>query len=224
MPVTLQLYGPRYAVKGDRVYFHAVSTGKTGRVAWSLDPPIAGAITPIEGNAAEFSSLMEGAFTITAVVAGEGNQPAISQLSFENVMVAAEEDLLPPEPEQHYVPPAQQMIELPPPPPTAQELTLGAVANVMSENKHAEALSVANAIFSVVRRLDSGLLAPNTDIPLEIEQQVKMGMGPKADPWLPFTVAIDTIIEEYRRQGKVTTAASQKPVLMEIANTLLSVR
>lgn len=223
LPVTLRVHGPRFTVKGDRAYFHAVTSGKTGRVTWSVHPFQPGLLVPLADNSVEFSCLDEGVFTITAVVAGDGNQSAVDYLEFENVTVAREEDLQPVQPEPQAV---HAMQEMPPavPQATAREMTLGALANVMSENKHDEALRVANSIYSVVKRLDSGLLPSNADIPLEIEDQVKMGMKSQADPWLPFTASIDTIIEEYRRQGKVTTAASQRSVLMEIANTLQSVR
>jgi hypothetical protein len=228
MPITLRLYGPRFAIRGDRAYFYTVSTGKTGPVTFSVHPYQAGLISQVGPNAVEFSSFDEGHYTITAVVAGDGNQSAVDHIQFENVVVAREEDLRPTEPE---TPPVHAMniptiptVPMEPPLPTAREMTIGALANVMSQNKPEEQREVANLLYQMVRRLKSGLLAPNADVPLEIEQSVKSAMKERADPWLTFTASVDTIVEEYRRQGKVTTAASQQDVLMEIANTLTTTR
>lgn len=231
---SVQLNGPRFSIKGDRVYFHAASTGAGNRVSWSLHPYKAGAlnVSPTDRHSAEFSSLDEGHYTITVSVAGEGEQPpAIGQLQFENVALASEDDLHPEPVAQQPVAPVHAMnqsaADMPPEPPPAStaELTRGALSMVTSANKMAEARQVADVIYSLAKQARGGLLPPRYDIPLEIERRSNKALQGRMADWGTFMVSIDTILGEKIKQRVITgEVATQWPVLMEIADTLTSAR
>lgn len=229
--VKVQLNGPRYAIQGDRAYFHSSVTGAANRITWSIHPYKAGMLNvSLDRRTCEFSSLDQGHYTITVAAAGEGNQPpAIDQIEFENVALASEEDLHP-EP----VPAApvtamggQPVASAPPEPPPAStaELTAGALAMVTSANKAAEARLVADVIYSLAKQIRGGLVPQYFDIPLEIERRSNAALRERAGDWGTFMVAIDTILTEKIRQGVITSeTASQWPVLLEIANGLTGAR
>lgn len=227
--VSVQLTGPRFSIQGDRVIFHATAIGAGNRIAWSIHPYKAGALTVsvLDRRHAEFSSLDQGHYTVTVTAAGEGEQPpAIDQIQFENVALAREEDL---HPEPVAPVPANGMAAdpLPPvsPPVSTAELTRGAFAMVSSANKVAEARLVADAIYALAKQARGGLLPPYFDIPLEIEKRANRNLGPQSGDWGTFMVAIVTILDEKIRQGVITgESATQWPVLMEIADTLTGMR
>lgn len=233
-PVYIQLSGPKFAVQGDRVYFHATVSGTSpSKVSWSIHPYKAGILNtlPDDSRNAEFSSLEQGKYIITVAVSGEGNTPPhTDHLEFENVSLTSQDELIQAL-ESEPVARSQSVhaaSEPPPPPPpvaTVAELTLGAVAMVPSTSKGAEARMIADVIFSLAKQIKGGLMPTYVDIPLEIENRSRKGLGVKAAEWGTFMVSLDTILEEMRRQGRITaTAASQAEVLIEIGNTLSVVR
>lgn len=231
-PVYVQLSGPKFAVQGDRVYFHATVTGSNpSKVSWSIHPHKAGILTALADDSrnAEFSSLEEGKYIITVAVSGEGGTPPhTDHLEFENVSLTSEKEIedalvaAQPQPQPVHATAAPETAA---PPPSVSELTLGAIAMVPSTTKGAEARMIADVIYSLAKQIKGGLLPMYVDIPLEIENRSRKGLGVKAGDWGQFMVSLDTILDEMRRQGKITaTAASQADVLIEIANTLQGVR
>jgi hypothetical protein len=232
LPVTVELRGPRFAVQGDRIYFHSVVSGNAGKPAWKLDPTEAGALTVVDNSTVQFSSLKEGKFTLTVVIAGQGNQAALDQITFENVTLTEEQSEKPATPlldgqpaQPGLVHAMQEMFPPAPKDPTPMELTIGALEQVASENKAAEARYVAGILYEMARRAREGMVPRNFDFPLEIEKEVDRLLKERAPLWHAFTISIDTIMEEMRRQGRVTSSVgTQAVILMEIANTLVNVR
>lgn len=226
LPVSIKIQGPRFGAIGDSVLFHAMVSGEAGKISWKINPDTA-MIHKIDESTIAFSTLDQGEFLITAVVGGDGKQSAHDQIGFESIALQQ------PQPQSHgdnisamqavpsLLPPPPS---LPPLPPTIAELTLGAYNRVASENKAEEARDVAGTLYAVAKRIQSGNMPINADIPLEIEQQLQFALRDRFSPWGSFTVDLDTIIKEQRRQGKIISFVSNKDILMEIANTLTTVR
>ncbi len=229
--VSLQISGPKFAVLGDRVYFHASASGVNSKISWNIHPYRAGILHVMEDDSrnVEFSSLEEGKYVITAAVAGEGKQPpATDHIEFENVTLSTEAEVNQQQPVRTM---GQMQAEgMPPPvpqelPPTTTELTQGALAMVTSSNKAYEARLVADVIYSLAKQIRGGLIPAYLDVPLEIEKRSSKALGERAADWGTFMVATDRIMDEMRRQGKITAVtATQADVLVEMANVLVGLR
>jgi hypothetical protein len=213
-PVTVRLFGPQLTVAGDRVYFHASVEGPAGPCQWRLVPDMPGALRVMsDSRTVEFSALEPGIYVLHVAVAGEGLQVASESIEFENLELVEEEEQ-----------PATPTVPLPPVPaaPTVAETTIAALSQVSSDDHLGEARIVAGCIKSLITRIQTGLVAPDSDLVQELELQVDVALGEQAQAWRPFISVVDGILASLRAQGQITTAASAVPALREIAATLLT--
>lgn len=224
-PVHLEVEGPHTCIRGETYVFLARfdTPGAVGRPVWRLIPEETGALEPIgdNGMAVRFRSLDSGVFSIICSVAGEGGQVANAHREFENtdlVEEVVEEVVQQPEPAMAAAP------ELPPQPPTVGELIRGAIDNVTSGDRTAEAKVVAGCFQSYIGRVNTGLVPPDSDVVVEVEKQVQAALGPRAANWNTFMAAVDNVVNSLREQGDVTTAASAVPTLAAVADALRQTR
>lgn len=221
-PVTVQLHGPTIGVRGITYVFTAAISGDAGEAKWTVTPPTEGALRTFDqGRSAEFTCIDEGKFLIGVSVGGAAKQVAVSQITFENLNLIEESEVME---DQHPAELPPVMAQSPPPLPTVEDLAQGALDAVVSEDKAGEARIIAGSLRMFAQRLNTGLLPPDTDVPLEVEKQVQEALGARASKWQEFLLSFDGIIEDLRSRGQVTTAASTTPALFKVADVLQSAR
>lgn len=225
-PVSVAIHGPKEVLAGGEYYFHVEITGTAGKPIPVLipDEPAALTIFP-DGRTLRFQSSLPGVRVLTVSVAGDGRQVASSAIEFENLLVNEE----PEEPEQQAAPPLTfeqiQSLIMPAAPPaaTVADLTRESLDGIASANKAEEAHRIAGIIKSIIQRVNTGLIAPDVDVTLELESQLELALGEHARPWGIFIADVRGIFGNLRDQGVITTAASTVPTLTEIAAVLSSV-
>lgn len=210
-PVKIRIHGPTMIIRGASYMFTADVAGPAGSPEWAMLPPGAGSLhVSADGKSAEFSTLEAEQLALMVSVAGDGKQIAHDHIQVEVL------DIHQPQPAPVIQP---QTAMLPPAPPSLQELTLGALETVNSEDRAAEARTVAGCIRSVVGRLNTGMLAPDADVVGEIGKQIDVAIPDRARKWAPFVAALDTILDHETTNGHVT-AASKAPALIQVADVL----
>jgi hypothetical protein len=227
--VSIALHGPKETLVGGEYYFHVEVTGGSGRPVCNLVPSEPAALTEFpDGRTFRFQSSVPGIRVLTVSVAGDGRQVASDSIEFENLEVF-EETM------QEESAPAQPPIDiesfkalLAPPQPQTLSITaivLDSLAHVDTANKVEEAHRIAGIIKSLITRIQTGLVAPDADVALELESQIELALGEHARPWSLFVSDVrTTIFRDLRAQGVITTAASAVPTLTEIAAALSSVQ
>ncbi len=157
-PVKIRIHGPTMIIRGGQYMFTADVAGPAGSPEWSMLPLGAGSLhVSADGKSAEFSTLDAEDFALIVSVAGDGKQIAHDHIQVEVLDV---NQPVPPAPQ----PTAMQLAAALPPPPTIEDLTLGALETVESDDRQAEARMVAGTIRSVVKRLDTGLMPADADV------------------------------------------------------------
>jgi len=225
-PVKIELQGSKECLAGGEAWFHVEVDGPAGDVQWELIPPIPGALTPsLDKQKARFQSSEPGVFIAMVKVAGDGRQVSSSYIEFENLAVVEDVPKAPAEPQPIVDIEAIKAMVLPqqPPAPTVTELTQAALGDVDSANKVEESHRIAGIVKSIIQRIQTGLIAPDADVTLELESQLELALGEHARPWSVFIVDVRAIFGDLRSQGVITTAASTVPTLTEIAAVLSSV-
>jgi hypothetical protein len=224
-PATVRLYGPTTVVRGEHAYFHIETSGKVGRATWKLVPATTGAMHVLpDGKAVEFRSLEGGTFQVIVSVAGDGRQAAADHIEFENVDLVQQSDSVSPIQSAAAVMPSHEVPMVHEPPPTITDLALGALDQVDSQDRAAEARVVAGCLRSVIGRIETGLMAPDADPVREVELQARAALGSRYESWSMFMQSVAAIVDQLREQGHVTTAASMVPALSEISGALLTAR
>lgn len=225
-PVSINLFGPKECLAGGEYFFHVECEGPVGDVQWELIPDVPGALTPsFDRRKARFETIASGVYIVTARVAGDGRQVASSYIEFDNMLVQEAVEEQPAQPQPIVDIEALKALVLPQQPaaPTVTELTQAALADVDSTNKAEESHRIAGIIKSIIQRVNTGLIAPDADVTLELESQLELALGEHARPWGIFIADVRGIIGSLRDQGHITTAASTVPTLTEIAAALSSV-
>lgn len=225
-PVKIELLGSKECLVGGEAWFHVEVDGPAGDVQWELIPPIPGALTPsLDKHKARFQSSEPGVFIAMVKVAGDGRQVSSSYIEFENLAVIEDAPDEPAEPQPIVDIEALKAMVLPQQPvaPTVTELTQAALGEVDSANKVEESHRIAGIVKSIIQRIQTGLIAPDADVTLELETQLELALGEHARPWGLFIADVRGIIGSLRDQGHITTAASTVPTLTEIAAALSSV-
>lgn len=225
-PVKIELLGAKECLAGGENWFHVEVDGPAGDVQWELIPPIPGALTPsLDKHKARFQSSEPGVFIAMVKVAGDGRQVSSSYIEFENLAVIEDVPEAPAEPQPILDIEALKAMVMPqqPPVPTVTELTQAALGDVGSANKVEESHRIAGIVKSIIQRIQTGLIAPDVDVTLELESQLELALGEHARPWGIFIADVRGIFGSLRDQGVITTAASTVPTLTEIAAVLSSV-
>ncbi len=217
--VSISIHGPQPAIVIDGVstLFMAETTGPAGTPKWRTLPAAAGTIrkTSADGRRAEFLSSGPGKCTVLVDVAGDGRQLATDAIELEVVSVGEEPAPHDPNP----VPPAPPM---PQQPQTVAQLVTGALANVNSSNRKAEAAKVASVLSALIGRIEGGALPPNTDPMDQIRTQLSNAMGADSGKWEGFLTSFDAIIQQLRTQGAIVTIADAVQTLQAAATVLRS--
>ena len=224
-PVTVAVHGPKEVLAGGEYYFHVEITGSAGKPMPVLVPDEPAALTLFpDGRTLRFQSSIPGVRVLTVSVAGDGRQVASSVIEFENLLV--NEEPVEPEPQQPALSFEEiQSLIMPTVPPvaTVADRTRESLDGIASANKAEEAHRIAGIIKSIIQRINTGLVAPDADVTLELESQIELALGEHARPWGIFIADVRGIFGSLREQGAITTAASTVPTLTEIAAVLSSV-
>jgi len=224
-PVSVAIHGPKEVLAGGEYYFHVEITGSAGKPIPMLVPDEPAALTLFpDGRTLRFQSSIPGVRVLTVSVAGDGRQVASSVIEFENLLV--NEEPVEPEPQQPALSFEEiQSLIMPTVPPvaTVADRTRESLDGIASANKAEEAHRIAGIIKSIIQRMDTGLVAPDADVTLELESQIELALGKHARPWGIFIADVRGIFGSLREQGAITTAASTVPTLTEIAAVLSSV-
>ena len=224
-PVTVAVHGPKEVLAGGEYYFHVEITGSAGKPMPVLVPDEPAALTLFpDGRTLRFQSSIPGVRVLTVSVAGDGRQVASSVIEFENLLV--NEEPVEPEPQQPALSFEEiQSLIMPTVPPvaTVADRTRESLDGIASANKAEEAHRIAGIIKSIIQRINTGLVAPDADVTLELESQIELALGKHARPWGIFIADVRGIFGSLREQGAITTAASTVPTLTEIAAVLSSV-
>lgn len=216
-PPTIVLHGPTQLLAGQEYYFHVEMTGDHGEPIWLLRPDIAGALTIFpDKQKARFQSTDTGVFMLSVAVGGELRQVASDIKEFENLQLVDQDDVQPPP---STGPPPVHTEPLPEVPTVAQLVTQ-AYNDVIGTDKVKEAHIIAGSIKALVARIETGLVPGDTDVMVELEDQVSQALGENARNWGLFVADIRAIVGSLREQGAITTAASAVPTLLEVAKVL----
>lgn len=224
-PVSVAIHGPKEVLAGGEYYFHVEITGSAGKPIPMLVPDEPAALTLFpDGRTLRFQSSIPGVRVLTVSVAGDGRQVASSVIEFENLLV--NEEPVEPEPQQPALSFEEiQSLIMPtvPPAATVADRTRESLDGIASANKAEEAHRIAGIIKSLIQRINTGLIAPDADVTLELESQIELALGEHARPWGIFIADVRGVFGSLREQGAITTAASTVPTLTEIAAVLSSV-
>lgn len=230
-PVAVKIYGPAECLVGGEYYFHLEVKGEAGEMKdWHLVPDVPNALTIMpDQNKVRFQCTEPGTFSIIVGVGGDNRQVSVDHIEFENLDYT---DTPPPseQPETPTHPPVGPPpgSDMPPPaapvPPTVAQLIRQAYDSVVSDKKPEEARIIAGSIVSIIKRIETGLLPPETDLSAEIEIAVEHSLGEQAGSWGLFVSEVSAILSLLRDQGDVTTAASAVPTLTEVVNVLQNAR
>lgn len=229
-PLAVIMHGPSKGVGGVTYVFTAEVTGNAGKASWDVTALTEGASaegtlrTFDLGRWAEFTAVDEGDYLIAVHIGGEANQTASAKIKFENLRLASIDELEPP-------PEPMPITDAPPPAPSGhapapspllsvEEELHYLLEQVNSNDKPKESRMLGGSVRMLAQRASTGLLAPDVDIPVELERHAKEVLGTKFSPWQGFVTGIDDIIGDLRSRGQVTTAASTAPVLIKIADVL----
>jgi hypothetical protein len=228
-PLKLRIHGSPIIVRGVTNVYTAEIAGPAGNIEWKVIPTTGGTLRPLtDGHSAEFSTLNAGNVTIAVMVAGQGLQIASDQLDVEVVDFTEKPSPEEPPPSPDMPPPPPPSTNNPPPPPQPQqpqvvsmaEYVNGALLNVVSPDRGAEARHIAGTISTIIGQLQTAQLPPDTDIPALIEQQASAALGDRANNWSNFFIALRIAFDVRRQQGIGLTAAGTLPDLMDMTAVL----
>lgn len=222
-PVGIRLYGPAECLRGSEYFFHVEVSGPAGRPQWTLIPPTNNALRiSDDGLRAGFRSLDEGTFSVQVAVAGDARQVASDHIEFENLGVTEPPLVQEPTAAEQL---ASLVAAMPAQPEPAQQISVSdlvheALADVASEDQAAEAKVIAGCLRSVIGRVQTGLVAPDTNVLGEVRLQAELALGDKVEAWELFLDDLETIAALLREEGRITTAASAVPTLSEMASAM----
>lgn len=217
--VGIKLYGPSRTLENSEYFFHVDITGVAGTPNWRLMPDVKGALVVFpDGKKARFQTAETGEYTLFVSVAGEGLAVATDVLAFDNLVVTGEHE------EDHAAPPAPVAAAQVIPQVSLSDLAQQALDAVESEDKVADARTVAGSITSLIKRIEGGLVEPGADPVHEIGVAIDTALGENAKHWHPFMAQVKGIFDDLRQQGAVTTAPTAMHALTEIARVLNSAK
>lgn len=225
-PVGIELVGPPECIAGREFFFHVELSGEPGEVIWAIKPEAPLRVFPGKLKAG-FMSPEPGQYIITVSVAGDARSVASDSCIFENLELTEEpEEPIGSEPQPLNLEAlkAAVLAHQPPPVPTIAERTLHAAGMVESENRAEEAQRIAGILRATINRVNTGMVAPDADLTLELETQLELALGEHARSWGLFIAEVRAMVGDLRRQGAITTAASMVPAFTEIAAALDSVQ
>lgn len=225
-PVGIELVGPPECIAGREFFFHVELSGEPGEVIWAIEPQVPLRVFPGKLKAG-FLSADPGQYIITVSVAGDARTVASDSCIFENLALTEEpEEPVGAEPQPLNLDALRAAIAAnqPAPVPTIAERTQHAASMIESENRVDEAHRIAGILRATINRINTGLVAPDADVTLELETQLELALGEHARSWGLFIVELRAMVGDLRRQGAITTAASMVPALTEIAAALDSIQ
>ncbi len=224
-PIKISLHGPSPSVviAGVTNIFTADVSGPAGPPEWQVFPPAAANVSPSgDGKRVDLLASTDGKFSVVVTISGDGRQLASARAEVE-AMAQVIQQPLPPEPTPAPVDPVPPEPPAPVKPPleTVADRMTRMLAQVNTENRPAEARRVANVITSIVGRINAGAIGPHMDIANLVRDESIKALGPSAPQWDLFLSAIALVLDNFKNQGLISTAATTTPILTEIAGVLL---
>lgn len=229
--IKISIHGPSPSVviSGVTSVFNADVIGPSGPVEWLVFPTAAANVTPSpDGKRIDLLAATDGKFSLVATIAGDGRQLAHARTEVE-AMAQVIQQPMPPAPLDPVPPPAPVTPPAPVDPPkpvtppsqtVADRMTIQ-LTSVNSENRVAEARRLANVLTSIIGRINAGAIGPHTDVANLVRNESLQALGPAAPDWDLFLSAIALVLDNFKNQGLISTAATTTPILSEIAGVLL---
>jgi hypothetical protein len=224
-PIGIKAFGPAETLAGGEYYFVCETTGEAGEPVWEISPRVVGTLTVLPGKrAARFQSNEPGKHVLTVSVAGAAKQVATEHIEFVNLLSEEVDEEEPADAPPSVSPPAPHVAPVVPsadPPLTAVAVLIEqALEDVPSPDRAAEAKRIKGIVEQLIGRIKSGLVAPEVDVTLDLEEQIETALGEKARNWGLFVADIRQTFAELKQEGHATTAADAVPFLETIAIVL----
>lgn len=220
-PIKITLHGPSPSVviSGVTSIFTADVIGPAGTPEWQVFPPSAANVTPsADGRRVDLLASSDGKFSIVATISGDGRQLASARAEVE-AMAQVIQQPVQPEPQPQPIEPEPAPVK--PPAETVADRMARQLAAVNSNNRVSEARKVANVLTSIVGRINAGAIGPHMDVANLVHDEANQALGPAAPAWDLFLSAIALVLDNFKNQGLISTAATTTPILTEIAGVLL---
>lgn len=223
-PIKITLHGPSPSViiSGVTSIFTADVSGPAGSPEWQVFPPAAAnVVASPDGKRIDLLASTDGKFSVVATISGDGRQLAFARAEVEAMAQVVQQPVPEPTPEPQPQPIDPEPAPVKPPAETVADRMARMLASVNSENRAAEARKVANVLTTTVGRINAGAIGPHMDIANLVREESIKALGPSAPQWDLFLSAIALVLDNFKNQGLISTAATTTPILTEIAGVLL---
>lgn len=234
--LVVEIKGPQAILLGDTATYYLSIVGEHGLPRWDfIAPPEESAnessLKPVDSLASmavEFSPVVPGDHIIIASVGGPGDQavPAKKRITVVDPQAPEEPDPNqpspgPPQPEGLSNDILQKLLGLvnqqkPTTIPTATDRLKPILGNIASETYDHDKKLIFSCLQSMISRISTGLIPPETDVIHELSIDVSNTLGTNYDVWKPFFSEMQNVVDILRQQGTITSASTVVPLLAEM--------
>lgn len=233
--LVIEIKGPQAILLGDTATFYLSIVGEHGLPRWDfIAPPEESAnesslkpVDSLHSMAVEFTPVVPGDHVLIAAVGGPGDQSVPTKRRITVVDPHQESEPTSDSDEPIPGPPGPDNTELlkrllqlqqnpASPPPTASDRLRPILGNIQSDTYDQDKKIVFSCIQSMIGRISTGLVSPETDAIHELEIEVSNSLGEKYDSWKPFFHELRIVVDILRQQGTITSASTYVPLLAEV--------
>ena len=233
--LVIEIKGPQAILLGDTATYYLSIVGQHGLPRWDfIAPPEESAnessLKPVDSLgslAVEFTPVGPGDHILIAAVGGPGDQSIPTK---KRITVVDPNSQPEPEPDPNEPvpgPPGPDTTELlkkllqmqqgvSATPPTASDRLRPVLGNIHSDTYDQDKKVVFSCIQSLIGRISTGLVSPETDVIHELEIETSNSLGEKYDHWKPFFQELRVVVDILRQQGTITSASTYVPLLAEV--------